>query len=108
MAITNNIAFYKGEAVTLALVMSPVVEIGGWTVVLTVRRQPTDVAAVLSVAGTVTDGPNGAFQVVLTHAQTGTTLTTGTYFYDIQRTNAGFETVLSLGKITVLQEVLYP
>ncbi|HYM24440.1 MAG TPA: hypothetical protein VEU08_14590 [Vicinamibacterales bacterium] len=104
MAQLNNIACYRGEAVTLAFTMTPVTDITGWTITFTLKRNQTDPTPILTIAAVITNGPNGTFTVSLTKAQTN--MQAGTYQYDIQRTDAGSEAVLSIGTFTITQEVL--
>lgn len=102
----NDITLWKGEAPTLSFQLSPSVDATLWTGTLTVKRKATDAAALLSVAVTITDGPNGRFTAALTSTQTKTTLGVGVFAYDIQRTNSGSETVLSVGRLVIKQESL--
>lgn len=112
MSATNHLTIYKGEAVVqpfthvLEGTTTPV-NITGWTIAFTVRKKPTDTATLLTVPGAVVSGPAGTYTVSLTHAQT-VPLTAGVYAYDIQRTDATSEAVMSIGRFTVTQEVLYP
>jgi hypothetical protein len=112
MAATNNLTVYKGETVTqpFAHVVEDTttpVNITGWTIAFTLRYRATDVAALLTVSGQIVSGPAGTYTVSLTHAQT-VGLAAGVYAYDIQRTDVGSEAVMSIGRFTVTQEVLYP
>lgn len=104
--IVNDLMVYKGEAPTLSFTMSPVVDITGWTLTMTVKRVGTDTSALVSVAGTIVSGTNGTFTVALTSTQTKTTLGIGLFAYDVQRTNSGSETVLSVGRLVIKQESL--
>jgi hypothetical protein len=112
MSATNNLTIYKGEAViqpfthVLEGTTTPV-NITGWTITFTLKRKSTDTAALLTVTGAVVSGSAGTYTISLTHAQTAA-LYAGTYTYDIQRTDAGSEAVISIGTFTVSQEVLYP
>lgn len=111
-APTVNRTIFKGEHVILPyqLVIAGTttpVNITGFTLELTVKKKGTDTAVVLQAAAAITDPTNGFYQFEFTHAQT-VGLNAGTYTYDIQRTDAGSETVLAVGTFTVTQEVLYP
>lgn len=108
MAVANDITFYKGEAVALVFTMTPTTDITGWTIVMTIRNNATDSVTLLSVTGVLTTPASGIFTLSLTSAQTKTTLGVGTFAYDIQRTDAASEAVLSIGSLFVTQEVLYP
>lgn len=105
MAQLNDVTIYKGEATLLQFTMTPVQNIAGWTIVLTVKLHQTDTTSVLSIPATVTDPTNGVFTVSLSHSNTNIRATT--YYYDVQRTDSGSEAVLSIGAFTVTQEVLY-
>lgn len=108
MASVANISFYKGEDVTLTVTMSPVTNITGWTLQFTLRKQYGDTTALITKttgAGiTITDAANGVFQVTLASADT-VNQELRPYVYDIQRTNAGNRTVLTIGNLTLLPEV---
>lgn len=106
MAKINNVSCYKGESVTLAFTMTPVVDISTWTLRFTLKKLATDVASVLSKTGTVTVGPSGTFSVALAKADTN--IPARDYQYDVQRIDAGSEAVLSIGTFSILQEVLNP
>lgn len=112
MPATTNLQIYKGEAVTLPFkqVIAGTTtgeDITGRTYVLTVRNRAGDTATVLTKTATITSPTTGDYQFALTHAET-VALAAGPYAYDIQRTDAGSETVVSIGAFEVLQEVLYP
>jgi len=108
MAALANLSFYRGEDITLTVTMTPVTDITGWTLQFTVRKQYGDTTALLAKtvgAGvTITDATNGVFTVALASAET-TGLDLRAYVYDIQRTNAGNRTVLTIGSVTLLPEV---
>jgi hypothetical protein len=107
MATLNDITFYKGEAVALVFTMTPVTNIAGWNISLTLRNNPTDAVPLLTKAATLTTPAAGVFTVALTHAET-VALSAANYAYDVQRTDTGSEAVLSIGTLVVAQEVLYP
>jgi len=108
MASKADIAFYQGEDVTLTVTMSPATNITGWALQFTVRKQYGDAAAVLTKtegAGiTITDATNGVFKVALASADTAG-LELRACVFDIQRTNAGSHTVLTIGNLTLLPDV---
>ena len=106
MAQKNNISIYKGEATQLAFTMTPTTDITGWTLTFSLKPNASDPTASLTIAGAITNAAAGTFTITISHAQTGG-LASGTYAYDVQRTNSGSETVLSIGVITVNQEVLF-
>jgi hypothetical protein len=108
MASTANLSFYKGEDVVLTVTMAPPTSISGWTLQFTLRKQHGDATALItktSGAGiTVTDSTNGIFKVTLASADTSA-LDLRAYVYDIQRTDSGSRTVLTIGNLTLLPEV---
>lgn len=104
--VVQDITLWKGEAPTLTFTLSPVVDATLWTVTFTVKRRATDAAALVSIGGTITSGPSGIFTIALTSVQTKTTLGVGLFAYDVQRTNAGSENVLSVGRLVIKQESL--
>lgn len=106
MAQLNNVGCYLGEAIALTFTIKPLTDITGWTIKLTIKNNATDVGQLLQVAAVLTTPASGIFTCSLTHAQT-LTLGVGTYAYDVQRTDSGSEAVLSIGSLTVSQEVLY-
>ncbi len=84
-----------------------VVDITGFTFTLTVdaRKNPDDVTTQqFSLAGTITDGPNGA--VSFTPTTTNTNITPGTYYYDIQQTDlsAAIKTLIK-GRALIEQDL---
>src|SRR5258708_1271789 len=109
MAQLNNLTCFRGEAPVFNFTMSPLVNLTGVPIVFTVRKrndatQPT----LISVNGVVTNGPAGQFSITVTHPQTmQATLPAGMYAYDVWRTDAGNEAVLSYGSFKVDPEVLY-
>jgi hypothetical protein len=108
MATIANISFYKGEDVTLTVTMTPATNITGWTLQFTVRKSYGDSTALITKtigAGiTVTDSTNGIFTVAIASGDT-TNLDQRAYVFDIQRTNGGNRTVLTIGNLTLLPEV---
>jgi hypothetical protein len=106
MAIINNISVYKGEAVTLSFTMSPVVDLTGWRIGLTVKNNQTDTGSIYT-ATTTSGSTGGAFSFNLPSTTTLTDLGVGVFAYDVQRTDTGNEAVLSIGNLTVAQEVRY-
>lgn len=101
MAKQVEIGFFKGEDLTLQLTVKDpagaVVNVTGWTSSFKVEA--------LSKAGTVIDGPTGRIDFTLTDDDTNT-LAPGAYPYDIKRTDAGLETVLAYGALTVRQNIV--
>lgn len=106
MAVLQDITTYKAQATTLNFTMSPVTDITGWTIVFTLKQAITDASAVLTLSATIVSAAAGTFKVVMTKAHL--TKPPGVYVYDVQRTDSGSETVLSIGSFVILPSVLYP
>ena len=107
-AVQTNFSFYKGEDVAVTDTMSPATGISGWSLQFTLRKNygdPTPLLTKTIGAGiTVTDAVNGVFTIALANADTAN-LAPGAYVYDIERTNAGNRTVLTIGVLNILPEV---
>lgn len=87
---------------------APVVDISGWTIVLTVRVLPTTAdPALLSVSAAVISGPAGTYLITLTAAQT-LALGVGEFHADVWRTDSGAQTEMAVGTLTILQPVRNP
>jgi hypothetical protein len=72
-----------------------VANITGWTLQWKLEVAQGGATSVTK-AGVVTDGPNGIATVTLLTADTSA-LPGGTYFHHLDRTDSGFESVLSAG-----------
>ena len=100
MATEQTITVYQGEQALLNFTMAPVVDISAWTLMFTVATKAGSVTKKIGpLAMTILSGPSGTFKISLTAAQLGLPL--GTYYYDVWRTDVGFEQVLALGAFTV-------
>lgn len=106
MAEINDITIYKGEAIRLNFTMSPTTDITAWNIALTIRINATDTGSVYQdLAGIIDSAVGGTFHFIIPHASTN--MAAGTYAYDVQRTDVGSEAVLSIGLLTISQEVYY-
>ena len=94
MAGKDPIEIYQGEDVTLDFTMNPVIDITGWTLLLTVKGGFT-------AGGSVVSGPLGTFTVALTDDNTDS-LIPRKYLYDVWRTDSGSERVLARGEFKVV------
>jgi hypothetical protein len=83
-----------------------VVDITGYALEWVMRERPaTATAAITKTTGsgiTITDGPNGLCEVTIADADT-LSLSPGTYFHTLRRTDDGLETVLSFGEAILRQ-----
>jgi hypothetical protein len=111
---TDALVVYKGAAVSLACTMwtdstkTVAQSIVGWTLVFTLRRRATNAdPALLTIPAVPVNAAAGTYAIPFTHAQLNA-LTAGVYAYDIQRTDAGSESPVAVGRFQVKQEVLYP
>jgi hypothetical protein len=100
MAINQSITIGQGEDIILSFTMKPKTNITGWTFEFTVVNQLGNVTKLISTGGSITNGPLGKFSIILTSAQTQT-FAPATYQYDVWRTNAGNERILSIGPFIV-------
>lgn len=107
-AVQANFSFYKGEDVVITDSMSPAAAISGWALQFTLRKNYGDPAPLLTKtigAGiAVTDPTNGVFTIAVADADT-VNLLPGAYVYDVERTDAGNRTVLTIGVLNILPEV---
>jgi hypothetical protein len=112
MAADVAITFYKGENVVRNFQQfvdgtTTPDSIVNWTILLTVKPSPTYPSALLTKLATIVNAASGRYQFHLTHAET-VALRAGSYYCDIQRTDPGSEFTMAVGRLTVLQECLYP
>lgn len=107
MAITAHISCEEGEDITLnespASGQTPT-SISGWTITFTLSADTDDATAALVTKTigsgiTIVSASAGTFTIALTSADTNQT--PGKYVYDVRRTNAGFETVLTKGTLII-------
>lgn len=103
-----TMSFYTGEDGSINCQLSPIENITGWTLKYTVRKDksllPILITKTVGFGITITDAPNSKFTIAMDSADT-TAATPGAYFFDIQRTNAGFHSELGIGVLTLLQPV---
>jgi uncharacterized protein YcnI len=103
MSVQSNLEFFQGEDILLTLTLTPPQDIAGWTLTGTVRDKLGGTSQ-FTYSGTITDAGRGVFTVSWSRANTNL-LTPGDYVWDIRRTDAGKNTVLAHGQITVKQPV---
>jgi hypothetical protein len=101
MAILNDLGtIYKGEDVSLNFTMSPVVNITGWTITFTVRKESLTGSVILTSDGTVVSGPSGTFSVPIAAAQTSG-VKPGEYAWDVWRVDVDSAALIAYGDITI-------
>lgn len=99
MAITQTITIFRGEDVQLRFTMTPVEDITGREFALFIEEiEPGGCPA--EIAGQVEDGPGGVFTFDLPATMTEN-WRVGQYQYDVWRTGAGLNEVLSTGRFFV-------
>lgn len=90
----QNISTFIGEDVTITVTMSPLVDVSAWSFILKVLA-PDGTSAISQTTGFTVTG-TGVFTCIVASTTTDP-LSQGVYQYEIWRTNAGNETVLSYG-----------
>lgn len=105
MATFANFTLYKDTDATLTDTLDPAVNITGWALECSVRKQygGTELISKTTGAGTITitDATNGVFTVAFYDTDTED-LEPGAYIYNILRTDAGSEAILSSGFINLM------
>ena len=108
MAIETAILVYRGEQAVLNFAMDPShTPISGWTLMFTVARRANSTLKLIGpVACTILNATTGTYRVTLTEEQTD--LSPADYFWDVWRTDEGFEQVLGLGTFTISADARVP
>lgn len=106
MPIVGNIDVWRGEDIILNLTMTPGKDITGWVISMTVSKAFNRQSKVFQVTGTVTSGPNGEAQVIITSTQLN--IEPGTYAYDIFRNSPGFLRCLRVGELIIHKDARFP
>lgn len=105
---SQPISISRGETVAVGWTLTPVVDITGWTLLLTVaKRANSSGGKVLQVPVSVTSGPAGTFGVTLISADTRL-LEPGTYAWDVWRNDPGQERLLASGAFVVSRNARFP
>ena len=99
MAVEQTISVYRGEQVVLNFTMAPVVDITTWTLVFSLVKKANSTTKLITQSAPVISGPLGTFRVTLTEEQMN--LSPAIYFFDVWRTDEGFEQVLAIGPFIV-------
>ncbi len=108
MAIENeDLAFFKGEDVEIRHKMMPEEDTTGWTIVFSARKNASDTGgADISKTATAVDAGRGINKFTIADMDTDG-LAAQTYEYDVKRTDAGEETILTRGKLELKQDVTH-
>ena len=114
MSVKQDTNFHIGEDITLEVEVTttgisggPAVDITGWAISFSMkRRKGGDIVLSKTVGSgiTITDGPNGRADIVLTDDDTNK-LVVGEYDYDVKRTDPGSEAVVTTGTLTIKDTV---
>lgn len=108
MALEQDLGpFYRGEDVAIVFTMTPLTDISGWTIVFTLKAQPATPTSLLSISASLTTAGSGIFTVAISSTQT-TSLSAGTYAYDVWRTDSGSAAELSIGALAMKGSVRIP
>jgi hypothetical protein len=91
---------FAGEAIVLTVVITAL-DITGMTGNILIRKVQNG-PAILTKAWSMVNGPSGSLTVTLTATDTGTTLGPLKWRYDIERADAGGETVWTYGQLWLL------
>ena len=105
--IEANLSLYRGADSEFTFTLDPVVDITGWTLVFTIARDKNTTTKLFSVVCTHVDEPGGVYKAVMPAADAAV-LQTGNFWYDVWRTDAGFESIQNLGRIRNLGNVRIP
>jgi len=106
MAITENIEFVRGEDVTIEVTVTGV-NIAGWALSFAIARSRRDTAIITKTVGsgiTITDEDNGVFEITIPDTDTDG-IPVGPCVWDVKRSDAGHEAVLTRGKLELLPNV---
>lgn len=106
MPIVEAISVSRAEDITLHMTMTPSKDITGWVISLTVATAANSPDKLFQVTATITSGPNGTYDVVITEAQLD--LDPGTYYYDIFRVNPGNRRILNEGDFIITANARKP
>jgi len=108
MAGTRDIVLYAGDTYVHELRLrnsaNAVINISSHSYSGQIKLGRTSTDNIVSFTSQITDGANGVVQFSLA-ANTTATITSGTYYYDIQQTNGTIVTTLLAGKAIVQGDV---
>jgi len=108
MAVTTLIKLYRGEAITVPFAFQTATDITGWTITFTVSDRPNSTTKVVSsVTCTHVDDESGEFSVVLSADDTDLS-PSNLYFWDVWRTDSGYERMLGSGRFMVVASARVP
>lgn len=103
MATDNNFEFFCGEDHIQPFYANPETDITGWTIELYLFDPHKDDILITKSIGsgiTVLDATLGQLTVIFLEADT-TNLSKRLYYYELWRTNAGYNNLLSYGNLRI-------
>lgn len=106
MPVVQSITIYRGEEVTIGFTMVPPRDITGWVISFTVAKNYDNPNKLFQITATITSGPNGTFDVIITNVQSD--INPGTFVYDLFRVNPGFHRILSVGEFVIKPDAREP
>lgn len=106
MPVITSITVYRGEDITLGFTMVPPRDITGWDISFTVAKSYNNPNKLIQVTASITSGPNGMFDVILTSAQLD--IEPGTFVYDVFRVNPGNNRILAAGEFNLKPDAREP
>ncbi len=106
MPVVQSIKVYRAEDITLSFTMVPPRDITGWVISFTVAKDYNNPNKLFQVTATITSGPNGTFDVIITSAQLD--INPGTFVYDLFRVNPGNNRILSVGEFILSADAREP
>jgi len=113
MARKSSISIYRGEDFTQPFVAyttdtgSTAENITGWTLLFSVARSRNSTDKLISAACSITVAASGTFSVTIADTITDD-IAPGAYFWDVWRTDAGFERLLGSGSFNILGNARIP
>ena len=106
MAETQNLTMDRGDDITLEGTIyttsahTAAQDITGWTLLFTLAKRRNSTVKLISKAGSIVTAASGTFTVAIDDIDTDD-IEPGTYFWDVARTNAGYERTLVKGTFTI-------
>lgn len=113
MARTANLSIYRGEDITLNFTAyttdtgSTAEDITGWTLSFTVSRSRNSSDKLLTKACSIVIAASGTFRAIIADTDTDN-IAPGAYFWDVWRTDAGYERLLGSGTFNILGNARIP
>jgi len=104
--IVESIEVDRGEDITLHMTMTPRKDITGWVISMTVAEAANSPNKLFQVTATITSGPLGKYDIIITASQLN--IEPGTYYYDIWRVNPGNNRILNEGEFIVTPNAKHP